>query len=82
MTKMFKHFSEHFLPFFWVYLIPTSVRQLPPSLADESIPQHGFLPLFISSIPITSRLLTISSNCGRLAKILSMINHTTAGNKQ
>jgi hypothetical protein len=30
MTKMFKHVSEHFLPFFWVYLIPTYVRQLPP----------------------------------------------------
>ncbi len=27
---MFKHFSEHFLTFSWVYLIPTYVRQLPP----------------------------------------------------
>ncbi len=32
MTKMFKHFSEHFSPFSWVYLIPTYVSQLPPPL--------------------------------------------------
>jgi hypothetical protein len=82
MTKMFRHFSVHFLPFCWVYLIPNYVRQLPPPSADKSIPQHELLPLFISSILITSRLLTISSNCGRLAKIPLMINHTTAGNKQ
>jgi hypothetical protein len=30
MTKMFKRLSDHFLPFCWVYLIPTYVRQLPP----------------------------------------------------
>jgi hypothetical protein len=30
MTKMFKHFSEIFLLFCWVYSIPTYVRQLPP----------------------------------------------------
>jgi hypothetical protein len=29
MTKMFKHFSDHFFPFNWVYWIPTYVRQLP-----------------------------------------------------
>jgi hypothetical protein len=54
----------------------------PPPSADKFIPQHGLLPLFISGIPITSRLLTVSSNCGRLAKSPSMINHTTAGDKQ
>jgi hypothetical protein len=32
---MFKHFSEHFLPFSWVYLIPTYVRQLSPPLCRE-----------------------------------------------
>jgi hypothetical protein len=36
MTKiMFKHFFEHILPFSWVYLIPTYVRQLPPPLRRE-----------------------------------------------
>jgi hypothetical protein len=54
----------------------------PPPLADKSIPQHGLLPLFISSIPNTSQLLTISSNCGQLAKSPLMINHTAAGNEQ
>jgi hypothetical protein len=66
MVKMFKHFSEIFLPFCWVYTIPTYVRQRPPPppSPDESIPQHGLLPLFISGIPITNQLLTVSSNCG------------------
>ncbi len=54
----------------------------PPPLADISIPQHGLLPLFISSIPITSWLLTISSNYRRLAKSPSMINHTMAGDER
>ena len=31
--------------------------------AEKSIPQHGLLPLFISGIPITRRVLTLSSNC-------------------
>jgi hypothetical protein len=83
MIKMFKHISEHFFAFCWVYSIPTYVRQLPPPpLPDKSIPQHGLFPLFISGIPITSQSLTVSSNCRRLAKSPSMINHTTAGNKQ
>jgi hypothetical protein len=81
LEKRFKHFSEHFLPFCWVYLIPTYVCQLPPPLPDKSIPQHGLLPLFISGIPFTSKLLAVSSNCGWLAKSPSMINHTTAGNE-
>jgi hypothetical protein len=54
----------------------------PPPSADKSIPQHGLLPLFISGIPITSQLLTISSNCRRLAKSPLMINHTMAGDDQ
>ncbi len=54
----------------------------PPPSGDKSIPQHRLLPLFISGIPITSRLLTISSNCGWLAKSPSMINHTMAGNER
>ncbi len=44
-------------------MIPTYVRQLPPPSAEKSIPQHGLLPLFISGIPITRRVLTLSSNC-------------------
>ncbi len=54
----------------------------PPPSSDKSIPQHGLLPLFISGIPMTSWLLTVSSNCGRLANSPSMINHTTAGNER
>ncbi len=54
----------------------------PPPSADKSIPQHGLLPLFISGIPITSRLLTVSYNCGQLAKSPLMINHTTASDEQ
>jgi hypothetical protein len=61
MTKMFKHFSEYFL-LCWVYLIPTYVCQLPPPLADKSVSQHGLLPLFISSIPITSQRLVAAGN--------------------
>jgi hypothetical protein len=53
----------------------------PPPLPDKSIPQHGLLPIFISGIHITSRLLTLSSNFGWLAKSPSMINHTTMGNE-
>jgi hypothetical protein len=83
MIKMFKHFSEHFLHFAgYIRFQPMCASFPPPPLPDKSIPQHGLLPLFISGIPITSKLLTVSSNCGQLAKSPSMINHTTAGNEQ
>jgi hypothetical protein len=83
MTKMFKHFSEHFCLFAGYIRFQPMCASFPPHPpADKSITQHGLLPFFISSIPITSRSLTISANCGRLAKSPSMINHTTAGNKQ
>jgi hypothetical protein len=78
---MFEHFSEHFLPFCWAFDSNLCAPASPP-LADKSIPQHGLLPLFIGSIPITSRLHAVSSNCRRLAKSPSMINCTMAGNER
>jgi hypothetical protein len=78
--KIFKHFSEHFCLLLGIsdsnLCLPAS-RQINPFLNMDSS-----RPLFISGIPITSKLLTVSYNCGRLAKSPSMINHTTAGDER
>jgi hypothetical protein len=80
-----KNLPTFFLTFFAFLLgirFQPMCARFPPHSADKSIPQHGLLLLFISGIPITSRSLTVSSNCGRLAKSPLMINHTTAGDKR
>jgi hypothetical protein len=53
MTKMFKHFSEHFLPFCWVYLIPTYVRQLPPPLLQRNPFLNTVTPPYISAASLS-----------------------------
>ncbi len=59
-SNIFLNIFCHFHGCIWFQ--PMCSSFCPPS-TEKSIPQHGLLPLFISGIPITRRVLTLSSNC-------------------
>ncbi len=59
-SNIFLNIFCHFPGCIWFQ--PMCASSPPPS-TEKSIPQHGLLPSFISGIPITRRVLTLSSNC-------------------